>query len=106
MDEIPVQAVELKPMSLSELLDRTFTLYRNRFFLFCGIMVIPEIAIMTCSLIVIIGFPIGIIPPLAPESAGPARGDISHVAAENFAGIIVALAQTFLSGDSRWARSR
>jgi hypothetical protein len=65
MDSIPVQAAEMKPMSLSELLDRTFTLYRNRFLLFCGIMVIPEIAIMTCSLIVILGFPIRVMPMVA-----------------------------------------
>ncbi|HEY4838266.1 MAG TPA: hypothetical protein VIH72_06655, partial [Candidatus Acidoferrales bacterium] len=62
MDEVRVQAAELKPLSLSELLDRTFTLYRNRFWLFCGIMVIPEIAIMICSLIVVVGFPIHILP--------------------------------------------
>jgi hypothetical protein len=62
---ILVQAAEMKPMSLSELLDRTFTLFRNRFLLFCGIMVIPEIAIMTCSLIVIVGFPIRIMPMAA-----------------------------------------
>lgn len=70
MDEIPVQAADLKPMSLSELLDRTFTLYRNRFWLFCGIMVIPEIAIMTCSLIVIVGFPIRIM-PITPNPQDP-----------------------------------
>jgi glycerophosphoryl diester phosphodiesterase family protein len=67
MDEVPVQAAELKQMSLSELLDRTFTLYRNRFWLFCGIMVIPEIAIMICSLIVVVGFPIHI--PTITQSA-------------------------------------
>ena len=58
MDSVPVQAAELKPMTLSELLDRTFTLYRNRFWLFCGLMVGPEIAILVCSLIVIVAFPI------------------------------------------------
>jgi len=62
VDNVPVQAAELKPMSLSELLDRTFTLYRNRFWLFCGLMVMPEIAIMVCSLIVIVGFPIRVLP--------------------------------------------
>ena len=70
MDEVPVQAAELKPMSLSELLDRTFTLYRNRFWLFCGIMVIPEIAIMICSLIVVVGFPIHVL-PIAQSSQDP-----------------------------------
>jgi MFS family permease len=62
MDNVGVQAAELKPMSLSELLDRTFTLYRNRFWLFCGIMLMPEIAILVCSLIVVVGFPIRVVP--------------------------------------------
>lgn len=70
MDEIPVQAAELKPMSLSELLDRTFTLYRNRFWLFCGLMVIPQVAILLCSLIVVIGFPMHIL-PIAATSQDP-----------------------------------
>lgn len=60
MDNAPTPAFELKPMSLSELLDRTFTLYRNRFWFFCGLMVIPEIAILACSLIVVVGFPMHI----------------------------------------------
>jgi hypothetical protein len=33
--------VELRPLSLGELLDRTFTLYRAHFWLFAGIMAIP-----------------------------------------------------------------
>src|ERR1700685_4247002 len=57
-------------MSLSELLDRTFTLYRNRFWLFCGIMVIPEVAIMICSLIVVVGFPIHVL-PIAQSAQDP-----------------------------------
>ncbi len=62
MDNAPTPAFELKPMSLSELLDRTFTLYRNRFWLFCGLMVMPQIAIMVCSLIVVVGFPVHVVP--------------------------------------------
>ena len=33
---------ELRPLSLGELLDRTFRLYRNQFWLFAGIMAIPS----------------------------------------------------------------
>lgn len=36
-----MEAAELRPLSLGELLDRTFTLYRNNFWLFVGIMAIP-----------------------------------------------------------------
>jgi hypothetical protein len=42
---------ELKPMSLSEILDRTFTLYRNNFWLFCGLMAMPEAAIALISIV-------------------------------------------------------
>jgi hypothetical protein len=59
----------MKAMSLSELMDRTFTLYRNRFWLFCGLMTVPEIAIMLCTLIVVVGFPVRVIPiPGASEN--------------------------------------
>jgi energy-converting hydrogenase Eha subunit C len=37
-----VETVELRPMSLGELLDRTFSLYRRHFWLFAGIMAIPS----------------------------------------------------------------
>ncbi len=36
-----MEAVDLRPLSLGELLDRTFRLYRNHFALFVGIMAIP-----------------------------------------------------------------
>jgi hypothetical protein len=37
-----MEATELRPMSIGELLDRTFRLYRNHFWLFVGIMAIPS----------------------------------------------------------------
>src|SRR5271169_5669056 len=36
-----METVELRPLSLGELLDRTFSLYRRHFWLFVGIMAIP-----------------------------------------------------------------
>lgn len=36
-----METVELRPLSLGELLDRTFSLYRSHFWLFVGIMAIP-----------------------------------------------------------------
>lgn len=36
-----METAELRPLSLGELLDRTFTLYRNHFWVFVGIMAIP-----------------------------------------------------------------
>ncbi len=37
-----METVELRPLSLGELLDRTFTLYRRHFWLFVGIMAVPS----------------------------------------------------------------
>jgi hypothetical protein len=42
METLPRPGADLRPLGLGELLDRTFTLYRNHFWLFCGIMVVPE----------------------------------------------------------------
>jgi hypothetical protein len=50
MSNSPAIPVDLKPMSLSELLDRTFTLYRSNFWLFCGIMVLPQVAVAAISI--------------------------------------------------------
>jgi hypothetical protein len=93
MDNVPVQATELKPMSLSELLDRTFSLYRNQFWLFCGIMVLPEIAIMVCSLILVIGFPVHLtsLVPDPQDPFAPLRGMQSRIVP----GILLILAQLF-----------
>jgi hypothetical protein len=41
----------LRPLSISELLDRTFHLYRNNFVVFVGIMVIPQLAVLFLQLI-------------------------------------------------------
>ena len=38
--------VELRPMSLGEVLDRTFTLYRENFVLFAGIMALPYLLVL------------------------------------------------------------
>jgi hypothetical protein len=44
-----VDLPELRPLSLGELLDRTFSYYRRRFWLFVGIMAIPEILIVSVN---------------------------------------------------------
>jgi hypothetical protein len=93
MDEMPLQAAELKPMSLSELLDRTFTLYRNRFWLFCGLMVMPQIAIMVCSLIVVVGFPMHIV-PIAASSQDPFAA-LRSMQARIVPGFLLIFAQLF-----------
>src|SRR5215467_14395843 len=40
----------LRPLSTSELLDRTFHLYRNNFLVFAGISAIPQLFVLPLSL--------------------------------------------------------
>jgi len=40
----------LRPLSTSELLDRTFHLYRNNFLVFAGIMAIPQLVVLALQL--------------------------------------------------------
>ncbi len=44
-------AFDLRPLSLGEVLDRTFTLYRRHFLLFVGISAIPQILVLAINLI-------------------------------------------------------
>ncbi len=93
MDSVPIQAAELKPMTLSEMLDRTFTLYRNRFWLFCGLMMGPEIVRLVCSLVVIVAFPIRDISAAMGDPQNPfaALAALGPRLAATFAATFVAL---------------
>ncbi len=42
--------LDLRPLSVGEILDRTFTIYRNYFVLFIGISAIPQILVLALSL--------------------------------------------------------
>jgi hypothetical protein len=41
---------DLRPLSLGEILDRTFSLYRKHFFLFVGVAALPQLAILAIDL--------------------------------------------------------
>jgi len=41
----------LRPLNTGELLDRTFSLYRNRFALFFGIVALPHLVLLACQLV-------------------------------------------------------
>jgi glycerophosphoryl diester phosphodiesterase family protein len=45
-----VAVMDMKPLSLGELLDRTFTVYRNHFWTFVGIMALPEVIVVIASI--------------------------------------------------------
>lgn len=42
--------LDLRPLSLGEILDRTFTLYRRNFLLFAGIIAIPQLMVLAFNL--------------------------------------------------------
>ena len=42
--------LDLRPLSVGEILDRTFTIYRNYFVLFIGISAIPQLLVLALSL--------------------------------------------------------
>lgn len=47
-------ALELRPLALGELLDRSFTIYRHHFWLFVGIMAVPSVLTLMMSLLMIL----------------------------------------------------
>jgi hypothetical protein len=62
----------LRPLSISELLDRTFHLYRNHFLVFVGIVAIPQLlmlALRLTSAVMIVGRPVGAANPIAIVAA-------------------------------------
>src|SRR5690348_16253067 len=44
-------AFDLRPLTLGEILDRTFTLYRRHFLLFVGISAIPQTLVLALNVI-------------------------------------------------------
>jgi len=46
-----MQNLDLRPLSLGEILDRTFTLYKNNFVLFAGISMIPQLLVLAFQMI-------------------------------------------------------
>jgi len=51
--EASVETVDLRPLSLGELLDRTFSLYKKHFWLFVGIMAIPSAFMIPANILIL-----------------------------------------------------
>jgi hypothetical protein len=89
-------ATELRPLSLGELLDRTFSYYRQHFWLFIGIMAIPQVLNVAMSLSFQL-IPSG--PPPTPVEQGNPTDVLKQLApalVTIFAFIIVFLIVSFL----------
>jgi hypothetical protein len=67
-----METVELRPLTLGELLDRTFALYRRHFWLFVGIMAIPSALSIPMNAFFLAGG--GMQSATQPPSAGLAGG--------------------------------
>ncbi len=86
-----MEPVDLKPLSLGELLDRTFRLYRNHFFLFVGIMAIPA-AVWLPFNVLLLSFQGSVLSATATNPGKPALPtptEITGLAAGMFAVIVL-----------------
>ena len=57
-----MNSLELRPLSIGDILDRTFTLYRNHFLLFVALAGIPRLPALAFGLV-------GIITPIAQKAS-------------------------------------
>lgn len=83
--------LDLRPLSLGELLDRCFTLYRRHFFLFVGIVGLPYLVMLAIQLVQIFVFF-----PSNPFGAGPTVPGQSPFGTPS-AGAIVSLVLFYLA---------
>jgi hypothetical protein len=58
--------LDLRPLSIGELLDRTFSLYRRNFALFIGIAALPQLLVLALQLAQIIFMPSRLTAPVVP----------------------------------------
>jgi hypothetical protein len=73
-----MSTLDLRPLSIGELLDRTFSLYRRNFLLFVGIAAIPQLLVLGLQLVQIVLM--------------PATASVSRPAASEFQGASPVLA--------------
>jgi hypothetical protein len=83
--------LDLRPLSLGEILDRTFSLYRQHFLLFLGLAGIPQVFVLAIRLAQI---------TLQQESPSPAAATYIWIA---LAGLVVAVASMIASLVSKTA---
>jgi len=75
--EVCMAEWELRPLSLGEILDRTFSLYRRHFLLFLGITAIPQLLVLGLNLVQVLILkapPMAVKPATTQFQAGPSSG--------------------------------
>jgi hypothetical protein len=93
--------LDLRPLSVGEILDRTFTIYRNYFVLFIGISAIPQLLVLALSLAqVSVLMPAGFPAPGARGVPTPPLSSVGSIASYlilAFLGLVVTLIALILS---------
>lgn len=100
--------LDLRPLSLGEILDRTFSIYRKNFLLFVGITAIPQLLVLALRLAqTLFFFPAGQRNvPAEQLQAGPSGGLIAFGLIGGLVGIVVYLiAYLFAQGGTVFAVS-
>jgi Membrane domain of glycerophosphoryl diester phosphodiesterase len=69
-------SLDLRPLTLGELLDRSFSLYRRHFWLFVGIMALPSLMALGFGLVVALLGP----QPVSPESVAAGEANPAELA--------------------------
>jgi hypothetical protein len=68
-------SLDLRPLTLGELLDRSFSLYRRHFWLFVGIMALPSLLALGFGVIMAVASP----QPVTPESMAAGDADPAEI---------------------------
>jgi hypothetical protein len=98
-----MSTLDLRPLSIGELLDRTFSLYRRNFLLFIGISAIPHLFVLAVKLAQVAVMPVATRVNIAPQGPGfPAAspgisGNFAAYGAIALLGVIIYLAAILFS---------
>ena len=83
--------LDLRPMSLGELLDRTFTVYKGNFWLFATIMLLPNLFILVARVFLPVAGALGTRPAGAAAPISPAASGVAVLAAIVFGIVYLAM---------------
>jgi hypothetical protein len=110
--EGPISVPDLRPLSIGELLDRSFSIYRRNFVLFLGISAIPHLLVLAVQLARVAftanSFPVfpGATPEFQADSSGFSVEGLPGAAAFFVLGLVVsAIAYLFSQGGTVFAVS-
>ena len=79
--------LDLRPLSLGEILDRSFSLYRRNFLLFLGFTALPNLLILALNLVQTLNAPLGRPRPQVPVEQFQTTG--TGLLAFGFGGLLV-----------------